>query len=104
MIDHDRLFKELLTTFFVEFVDLFLPEVSAHLERDSLEFLDKELFSDVTAGEKYEVDLLVRARVRGEVAFFLIHLEHQSSPQAGFGKRIFRYFARLHEEYDLRKV
>lgn len=101
MIDHDRLFKELLTTFFVEFVDLFLPEVSESLERDSITFLDKKLFSDVTASEKFEVDLLARARVRGEAAFFLIHLEHQSSPQAGFGKRMFRYFARLHEKYDL---
>ncbi len=25
MIDHDRLFKELLSTFFVEFLDLFFP-------------------------------------------------------------------------------
>lgn len=25
MIDHDRLFKELLSTFFIEFLDLFLP-------------------------------------------------------------------------------
>jgi hypothetical protein len=28
-MDHDRLFKQLLTTFFVEFVELFLPEVNA---------------------------------------------------------------------------
>lgn len=41
MIDHDRLFKELLTTFFVEFVELFLPEVSSYLERQSVKFLDK---------------------------------------------------------------
>jgi hypothetical protein len=27
MIDHDRLFKELLTTFFVEFIELFFPAV-----------------------------------------------------------------------------
>jgi len=26
MIDHDRLFKELLTTFFADFIDLFLPQ------------------------------------------------------------------------------
>ncbi len=101
MIDHDRLFKELLSTFFVEFVELFLPDVGEVLERDSLEFLDKEVFTDVTAGEKHEVDLLVRARVRGQAAFFLIHVEHQSSPQAEFGKRMFRYFARLHEKHDL---
>ena len=41
--DHDRLFKELLSTFFVEFVALFLPEVRAYLESDSLVSLDKEL-------------------------------------------------------------
>jgi len=34
MIDHDRLFKELITTFFAEFVDLFLlGEGAAHNER-----------------------------------------------------------------------
>ena len=57
MIDHDRLFKELLTTFFVEFLELFLPEVLAYLERDSIQFLDKEVFTDVTVGERYEADL-----------------------------------------------
>lgn len=56
MIDHDHLFKELLTTFFLEFVDLFLPEVSSYLERQSLVFLDKEVFTDVTSGDRYEAD------------------------------------------------
>jgi|GEM_PF-2466122 hypothetical protein len=40
-IDHDRLFKELLSTFFVEFVDLFFPEMAAYLDRDSLTPLDR---------------------------------------------------------------
>ena len=47
MIDHDRLFKELLTTFFAEFLDLFLPELSGNLDRRSIGFLDKEVFTDV---------------------------------------------------------
>src|SRR5205085_12062238 len=51
-MDHDRLFKELLTVFFVEFVELFLPDVAAYLDKDSIEFLDKEVFTDVTAGRK----------------------------------------------------
>ncbi len=34
-MDHDRLFKELLTTFFVEFLELFLPEIAAALDRDT---------------------------------------------------------------------
>lgn len=36
MIDHDRLFKELISTFFVEFMELFFPEVLAYVERDSI--------------------------------------------------------------------
>jgi hypothetical protein len=38
-IDHDRLFKELITTFFIEFLDLFLPEVAIDIDRNSIEFL-----------------------------------------------------------------
>ncbi|WP_026731275.1 DUF4351 domain-containing protein [Fischerella sp. PCC 9605] len=101
MIDHDRLFKELLTTFFVEFLELFLPEVAAYIERESLEFLDKELFTDVTAGERYETDLIVKAKFREQESFFLIHVENQSYNQPDFSKRMFRYFSRLYEKFDL---
>jgi hypothetical protein len=100
-MDHDRLFKELLTTFFIDFVQLFLPDVAVYLDATSLEFLDKEVFTDVTAGEKKEVDLLVKARFRGEEAFFLVHVENQAKPQAEFPRRMFTYFARLHEKYNL---
>jgi len=101
MIDHDRLFKELLSTFFVEFLELFFPEVIAYVERDTLELLDKEIFTDVTAGEQYEADLVVKARFRNQETFFLIHTEHQASSQADFGRRMFRYFARLYEKFAL---
>ena len=100
-MDHDRLFKELLTSFFVEFVQLFLPDVAAYLDPNSVEFLDKEVFTDVTAGEKHEVDLLVKARFQGEEAFFLVHVENQAKAQSDFPKRMFTYFARLYEKYDL---
>ena len=103
-MDHDRLFKELLRTFFVEFIELFLPEVAAYLDPASIEFLDKEVFTDVTAGDRHEVDLLVKARFRGGTAYFLIHVENQSSAAPGgrpFGKRLFRYFARIDEAHDL---
>ena len=56
MIDHDRLFKELLSTFFVEFLELFFPDLSTGLVHDSVRFLDKEIFTDVTSGERYEAD------------------------------------------------
>ncbi|MFN6471480.1 MAG: hypothetical protein RMY36_017660 [Nostoc sp. SerVER01] len=75
MIDYDRLFKELLTTFFRQFLQLFFPEITAYLERDTITFLvDKEVFTDVIAGEKYETDILVKARFREQESFFIVHL------------------------------
>ncbi len=52
-------------------------------------------------GEKHEVDLLMKVKFRGQEAFFLVHVENQATPQADFPKRMFRYFARLTEKYDL---
>ncbi len=100
-MDHDRLFKELLTTFFAEFLDLFLPDVAAYVVPDRFEFLDKEVFTDVTAGERHEADLVVRARFRDGDGFFLVHVESQAKAQPDFSRRMFRYFARLHERHDL---
>src|SRR5215467_11853549 len=101
MIDHDRLFKELLSNFFVEFLDLFLPEVSAYIDAGSLQLLDKEIFTDVTFGERHEVDLLAKLRFKGEDTFFLVHIENQAQPYPNFGKRMHSYFSRLHDKHDL---
>lgn len=102
LIDHDRLFKELLTTFFSEFVELFIPDLAAFMDRQSVDFLDKEVFTDITLSERHEVDLLARARVAGTGdVFFLIHVENQASARPEFARRMFRYFARLHEKHDL---
>src|SRR5436190_17951665 len=100
-MDHDRLFKELLRTFLVEFIELFLPEVAAYLDRGSIEFLDKEVFTDVSAGDSHEVDVLAKTRFKEQETFFLIHVETQAAAQERFPKRMFRYFARLDEEHNL---
>ncbi len=31
-IDHDRLFKELISTFFIEFIELFFPQLMDYLD------------------------------------------------------------------------
>ena len=100
-INHDRLFKELLTTFFVEFIELFFPDIIDYLEADSLEFIDKEIFTDITTGARREADLLVKCRFQGRATFFLIHLENQSKREKDFAKRMFFYFARLTEKFAL---
>jgi hypothetical protein len=42
-IDHDQLFKQLLSTFFLEFLDLFAPELATNIESVELaRFLEAE--------------------------------------------------------------
>ncbi|MDZ8070713.1 MAG: DUF4351 domain-containing protein [Nostoc sp. DedQUE08] len=101
MIDHDRLFKELLSNFFPEFIELFFPDISAYWERDSIEFLPQEIFTDVTEGERKILDIVLQVSVRNQDTLFIIHTEHQSYSQTNFNQRMFTYFARLHEKYAL---
>jgi len=106
-IDHDRLFKELLIIFFREFIMLFLPQVAAYTDFSTLAPLDKEVFTDVTAGEKHEVDVLMQVKFKpgiegyGEGAAFLVHVENQASSKANFNKRMFIYYSRLIEKFDI---
>ena len=97
MVDHDRLFKQLLTTFFLEFLDLFAPELAQQVEPQSLEFMDKETFTDAVAGDHHIVDLLARVRVRGLPGCVLVHVEPQAreNDMKKFPQRMFRYFAGL---------
>lgn len=101
MIDHDRLFKELIQTFFWEFIELFLPEILEYVETDTLTFLPEEIFTDVTSGDKRKIDLLAQVKWEGQNSYFLIHLENQAYNQKEFERRMFHYFARLDAKYLL---
>lgn len=101
MIDHDRLFKELISNFFVEFIELFFPELRQYLDSESITFLDKEVFTDVTEGDKHESDLIAKVKFQGKDAYFLIHVEAQASPESLFNRRMFKYFARFDEKFAI---
>ena len=105
-IDHDQLFKQLISTFFLEFLDLFVPELAVSIDRDNLEFLPQEYFTDLIEGDRRAMDLVVRINLRrrpnepevGKV-WAIIDCEHQSSSEANFQRRMFFYFAQLHRQY-----
>lgn len=101
-IDHDRLFKELLETFFTEFMELFFPEAARSIDLIQIKFLQQELFTDVTAGEKHKVDILVETRLKNEPGLILVHVEPQAYVQKNFNERMFIYFSRLYEKYRRR--
>jgi predicted transposase/invertase (TIGR01784 family) len=98
-VDHDHLFKELIQTFFEEFILLFFPEMYEYIDFQHLSFLSEELFTDVTAWEKYRVDLLVETKLKGEDGLIIVHIENQSYVQPSFPERMFIYFSRLFEKY-----
>ena len=98
-ISHDQNFKELISTFFMEFLELFLPEFAATIDPTSVTFLQQEYFVDLVEGEEKIVDLLAEVKLAGEDATILIHLEPQSTSQTIFPQRLFFYFARLHQKH-----
>jgi Domain of unknown function (DUF4351) len=107
MIDHDGLFKKLLQEFFPEFIELFFPGLSNYWDKETITFLPQEVLVDVTQGSRRIIDLLVKVELKPNVEIkpksqiFIIHIEHQSSAEDDFDKRIFKYFGRLYELYDV---
>ncbi len=101
MIDHDSLFKKLIQNFFLEFIELFFPDVSDVLDKDSITFLPQEILTNVRKGEKKLIDVLVQAKYKNETTLFIIHIEHQSYIQKDFSERMFLYFADLFKIYGI---
>lgn len=52
--DHDRLFKELIQTFFKEFIDAFFPDLFPKIDFTTVKFLEQEVYTDILKGEKEE--------------------------------------------------
>ncbi len=100
-LEHDQLFKEVLRVCFVDFIALFLPAVRQYLDVNSIEFVEQESFGEITAQRRRAVDLLIKARFRGQAAYFLIHIEVQASKRGWSAKRMFYYFAVQTHKHDL---
>jgi hypothetical protein len=61
--------------------------------------LSKEVFTDVTVGEKREVDILVETKLLSNRCLLIVHTESQETYQQIFPERMFIYFSRLYEKY-----
>jgi hypothetical protein len=105
-IDHDQLFKQLLTTFFLEFLELFTPEFFAAIDPYSLEVLPQEYFTEIEVGDRKAMDVIIRVDLLGRPnapassrVSVVVNCEHQSSTETDFHRRMFFYFAQLHRQY-----
>jgi hypothetical protein len=86
---HDHLSKELLSTFFMEFLDRFLADAVAYVARDfGFVPMDKKLVTDIALSDSNVVDLLIKVKFLGHATYFLIHVENQAQPQTDFPMRL----------------
>ncbi|MEI3611375.1 Rpn family recombination-promoting nuclease/putative transposase [Pseudogracilibacillus sp. SO30301A] len=96
---HDQLFKQLIHTFFEEFLEAFFPEIHKQIDFQSTVQLSEEFFTDLIDGDVRRLDIIVQARIIAEESLIIIHIEPQSSVQTNFHERMFQYFSLLYHKF-----
>jgi hypothetical protein len=109
--DHDQRLKVLLKEFFAAFFSCFFPEWAARFEFIEIDWLDKEMFMVPPQGEKRQLDLVARLRLRPGapppragvsdlVALVHVEIESRASTLA-FRPRMFKYYIQLRRDTGL---
>jgi hypothetical protein len=95
-MSHDQTFKNLLRTFFYDFLTLFLPEIAANVDPKDIEFVNTEDFTDWPVGPRRAADLVARVTPHNQGPLVvLVHTEIEAEPDADFGFRLWEYNAML---------
>lgn len=105
MPEFDSPWKEALDGLLEPFLMMFAPALALRIDWAVLpEALDGELarlFPDAVAGKRI-VDRLYKVLLRdGNSLWILIHIEVQAQREDDFTERVFRYFYRLRDKFDL---
>ncbi len=109
--DHDQRLKVLLKEFFEAFFLAFFPHWADRFDFHEIDWLDKELFTAPPRGERRQLDLVARLRLRPGVPppregvadlVALVHVEVESRDSvAAFRPRMFDYYVQLRRETGL---
>jgi len=107
-IDHDALWKDIITELFEDFVDHFLPDLYPEIDfskgYESLEQEFKKLFPE-SEKSKVRNDKLVKVFLKdGTEQWILIHLEVQGYTEEDFSERMFVYYYRIFDRYHKKVV
>ncbi|ASN06461.1 RpnC/YadD family protein [Virgibacillus necropolis] len=98
-VHHDQLFKQLIHTFFAEFLDEFFPEVHDHIDFSTVKPLSEEMFTDLHKGESRRADIVIESKLKEQDTLIIIHVEPQSYTQPNFHERMYQYFSMLYNKY-----
>jgi hypothetical protein len=93
-VAHDQFWKEVLTAFFREFLELFFPDVAAQIDFDA-GYIDpkQEVFTDVPEGERRTIDLVFEVTTRaGDARWVLVHVEVERERRGDMPYRMWEYY------------
>jgi hypothetical protein len=109
--DHDQRLKVLLKEFFGQFFQLFFPAWAQRFDFDTVEWLDKEVFLAPPQGERRQLDLVAKLRLRPDAPppcegltelVALVHVEVEMRRSAvGLRPRMFDYYVQLRRDTGL---
>ena len=97
----DRLLNELLSTFFWDFIALFLPHLAREIDRESVVFVEPEEFRRPRVTEVEETDFIARVQFRDRPACFLIRTEHRAGDRTGLARRMLHDVVELDRHYSI---
>jgi hypothetical protein len=109
--DHDQRLKVLIKEFFHAFFTCFFPDWADRFEFGAIDWLDKELFLAPPQGERRQLDLVARLKLRPGAPpprdgvsdlVALVHLEVESRASViAFRPRMFEYYIQLRRDTGL---
>ena len=97
---HDQLAKELLRSFFAGFLRLAAPGPAGRLLVQSVQFLDKQTFTDWPEGRRRELDLLAEVPLLAGDRRLLVHVEVEARARSGMPRRLWHYFMQIRLRHD----
>ena len=93
---HDQTFKDVLHSFFHDFLTLFMPGIASGIDPDAITFLDPQTFTDIPEGLMRTADVVAEVRsLVGKPEIVLLHTEVQTESDAVFAYRVWEYNALL---------
>ncbi|UJL48301.1 transposase [Virgibacillus sp. NKC19-16] len=96
---HDQLFKQLINTFFEEFLEAFFPEVHWNVDFTAITPLPGEVFTDLIDDKTRRLDIVVETKLKDVETVLIIHVEPQSYTETDFHERMYHYFSLLYNKY-----
>lgn len=97
---HDQLHKELINTFFQEFLEAFFPNIHENIDFHTIKSLSEEVYTNVLKGSTRRLDIVIETTLRGTEAIVIVHVEPQSYKQDDFHERMYHYFSMLYNKYQ----